>query len=599
MFSFLIKYGKIPIVYAVENDCVGCVDELLVSCCCAREQVSGWSDGQSGDKLIHLAARNASVPMLLVLTAFGMANVNEQNYNGETALHVCIQTGKKTGKEEFVQKLSQLKASPHFVTFDRGLTPLHLAVCRDDCISTVKFLIEKMGANCLKRTKNGSSCIHLAARFGLKQNVQLLLSHQVPSMMPNKSGMLAIHEAAKQGHVEIVQLLLAQDGNVNVRNGNRETPLHLAVKCQHLATVQVLIAYGADVNAVGGKPGKAPIHIAVETNQIEIAKLLLLSSANVNVVTIDRHFHVLHIAAQYGLAEMAQVVLRFKANVFALTRSGETALHLATRHGHFSIVNLLLSKVAWKNRLRFVNSVNQNGETCLHLASELLLPLPIGGGSSSNGSSYFANVDIFLALLLHDADPFVTTKYTSETALHYCSRSGSLSAVQELFNYMEPHQFTLLSNKVDKFDQSPLMTACRYGHSQLVHFLSHNNARVDFFDENGFSALHIACSSGFGDSCQILLDQKAFVNAKTKAGYTPLHLAASAGFHNLVYMLVKKYQALVDSSSLAKETALHFAAKNGHKTTVRMLIDLGASINAKDDKGQSAIHLAGMYLQYT
>ena len=62
----------------------------------------------------------------------------------------------------------------------------------------------------------------------------------------------------------------------------------------------------------------------------------------------------------------------------------------------------------------------------------------------------------------------------------------------------------------------------------LLYCILYNSyfARVDVFDNEGRSALHLAAEGGSMEVIKQLLDKNAFVNSKTKLGWTALHYAA-------------------------------------------------------------------------
>lgn len=59
---------------------------------------------------------------------------------------------------------------------------------------------------------------------------------------------------------------------------------------------------------------------------------------------------------------------------------------------------------------------------------------------------------------------------------------------------------------------SPLMEACALGHFGVARILLQHHARVDVFDENGRTALHLAAANGHLKLTHLLLTSKAFVN---------------------------------------------------------------------------------------
>lgn len=62
-------------------------------------------------------------------------------------------------------------------------------------------------------------------------------------------GNTTLHVAAKQGFLEIVQLLWKYGADLDARNRLNQTPLHLATANDHSDVVELLIEYGADINA--------------------------------------------------------------------------------------------------------------------------------------------------------------------------------------------------------------------------------------------------------------------------------------------------------------------------------------------------------------
>ena len=89
------------------------------------------------------------------------------------------------------------------------------------------------------------------------------------------------------------------------------------------------------------------------------------------------------------------------------------------------------------------------------------------------------------------------------------------------------------------------------GNIQFQIFLE-NNGRVDVFDHEGRSALHLAAEHGSIDVCEALLNKNAFINSKAKTGWTSLHYAAMKGYTSLVEYLIKKHNATIDSLTMVR-----------------------------------------------
>ena len=93
---------------------------------------------------------------------------------------------------------------------------------------------------------------------------------------------------------------------------------------------------------------------------------------------------------------------------------------------------------------------------------------------------------------------------------------------------------------------------------------THGPCRIDVFDHEGKTAMHLAAEIGSQDVCKILLAKNAFINSKTKLGWTALHYAAASGHAELCQFLIKTAEAMVNANTMKKQTALHLAALKGH-----------------------------------
>ena len=89
----------------------------------------------------------------------------------------------------------------------------------------------------------------------------------------------------------------------------------------------------------------------------------------------------------------------------------------------------------------------------------------------------------------------------------------------------------------------------------------------------------------------ILLD-KADVNAPNSSGTTPLLLAVQKQDEQIVELLLNHSNIEVDKPDLLSHTPLHFASA-GHSTEIiTMLLDKGADLFNKTNKGSKPIHIA-------
>ncbi|XP_036423490.1 transient receptor potential cation channel, subfamily N, member 1 [Colossoma macropomum] len=571
------KDGCIPLLLAVEAGNVGIVKELLSGQ--TEPQLHAQRTG-SGDTALHICCRRKDVEMAKVLVEFG-SNLDSQNDEGQTPLHVAAWEG----DEAMLKFFYQSKANPNIVDkMDRS--PLHIAAERGHT-NVVEILTEKFKSNVLARTKDGSTLLHIASQCGHPETALTFLKKGVPLHMPNKSGAVCLHAAAKRGHAAVVKSLLLKGAHVDATTKDGQTALHIAVQNCKPQVVQMLLGFGAQVQLRGGKDLETPLHVAARVKEGEkVAEMLLKSGAEVNAEQ-ENGETAMHVAARHGALQMMRALIEEGADLTWRSKAGENPLHVAVRHCHAHMVEAILNYLT-NNRSRgeaelCVRQENQSGETALHLAAELKNEMVHRDGE---------DVLIIRTLMEHNADVTAVTRQMGETPLHYCARVGNAAVLQEMLNHVPSSRLQTAINKHAKNGRSPLLLAAERGHTAVVRVLLENSARVDVFDEEGKAALHLAAEQGHDDIADILLSHKAFVNAKTKLGLTPLHLSAQNGSARLVRLLVETHQACVDALSLSKQTPLHLAAISGQLDVCSSLLNLRADLTAADIHGQTPLHLA-------
>ncbi|XP_071836319.1 uncharacterized protein [Apostichopus japonicus] len=569
--------GSIPLFCSIESGNLAVAKELLLTH--KQDQILSMKDSNK-DTALHIACRKAEGDMIKLLVDSG-AQVDIQNDDGHTPLHITAWLGDVTT----LKYLYHVKANPDICDkLDRS--PLHIAA-ENGHTEVVELLVDRFKASVAARTKDGSTLMHIASQCGHPDTALAFLKKGVPLHMPNKAGAVCLHAAAKRGHTAVVKALLTKGALVDARTKDNYSALHISVQYCKPLVVQTLLGYGAQVQLKGGKAQEAPLHIAARIKEGEkVAEMLLKSGADVNA-TMSNGETALHVAARHGHLKMVQALLEEGADVEYGSKVGENPLHVAVRHAHYPIVNELITFVNLElsrlDAVMAVNSQSEEGETPLHYAAEI----------TKNIIHYpTEDVDIMARLLEYDADINVVTKLTHETPLHYCARAGNTDILLQMLKHLGPNLSQIAVNRQSRNGWSPLLLASEEGHVETVKQLLNFNARVDVFDEHGKAALHLAAERGHREVAQILLTSKAFVNAKSKLGVTPLHLSAQNGHNELMKMLILNHGASIDALSVAKKTPLHLAAQYGQLRVCETLLNLKGDSYATDIHGQTPLHLA-------
>ncbi|KFQ12543.1 Ankyrin repeat and SOCS box protein 10, partial [Leptosomus discolor] len=155
-----------------------------------------------------------------------------------------------------VHLLLSFGADPEAVSED-GYKPLHL--CKSpDSIECVQQLLQH-GAGVNSRTEEeNDTALHIAARHGLPDHVQLLLCYGAELEAKNEEGQTPLNAACAQPHqpqdmdryYRVCQLLVESGASINAADKDRQHPLHLACKNANAQVAELLLARGANVNVM-------------------------------------------------------------------------------------------------------------------------------------------------------------------------------------------------------------------------------------------------------------------------------------------------------------------------------------------------------------
>jgi ankyrin repeat protein len=295
------------------------------------------------------------------------------------------------------------------------------------------------------------------------------------------------------------------------------------------------ITAGADVNAKDKYGYSPPLHSAALFDHKEIIELLIAAGADVNAK---------------GIAEW-------------------TPLHNAAYNGHKEIVELLIEKGA------DVNAKDEDGGTPLDLAEEEeQVPPPTPEVKA-------ANQEISKLLRKHGG------KSGTEDSILIAARTGNIEAVKK-------HLADGVSVDGKNDDWTPLHHATFGGHKEVAGLLIAEGADVNAKDEGGQTPLHLAAFWGHKQIAAQLIAKGADVNAKTNNGETPLDKATNPDNPNdteATADLLRKHGGNT-GDWLNADKSIHSAARAGHIEAVKQHLAAGADVNAKLDRGYTALHYA-------
>ena len=202
----------------------------------------------------------------------------------------------------------------------------------------------------------------------------------------SKIGKPVLIEAARKGLEQYVNLLISAGAGVNVRNKFGNTALIAAVKSGNENCVKRLIHAGADVN--GSASGITPLHIVLDESDVLNVKLLIESGAEVNKADYFGMTSLMYAVRNEGADEhgFVDLLLETGADVNARDARGDTALFMSASAGNKNCVKHLLRAGAHINKFH-ISFDSANDRNCSHyhhqqgkpLSAELLKLMVVAG----------------------------------------------------------------------------------------------------------------------------------------------------------------------------------------------------------------------------
>jgi uncharacterized protein len=159
-------------------------------------------------------------------------------------------------------------------------------------------------------------------------------------------------------------------------------------------------------------------------------------------------------------------------------------------------------------------------------------------------------------------------------------QSGNVEQLKELLG-----QDRSLGTARDQSGVSALMHALYRQRKDMVDVLRATGLELDIFE---------ATSLGRSDLVEEMLERDPrLANVRSGDGFTPLHFAAFFGHESAARVLLEHH---ADAGAVAdnpmKVMPLHSAAAGRNMAIVRALLEHGAPVNAKQERGYTALHEA-------
>ncbi|KAF5701144.1 ankyrin repeat-containing protein [Fusarium globosum] len=221
---------------------------------------------------MHQAAITGNCEAVKLLLEAG-ASPHGKGRDGSTPIHMAAWNAGPATLQVLLKAGGDINARS-----DSGETPLLAAGGYDDL---VEFLVQE-GADLEIADNNGMTALHIAARDGVRSQVQFILDTNVFDVNgKTKDGMTSLHFAATKSYCEdVTSLLLDSGANIDEVNDDGNTALHLACESWQDSVVKILLGKRADTEKKNKNNGETPLHVAARIGRIGPLRALLEGGAD-------------------------------------------------------------------------------------------------------------------------------------------------------------------------------------------------------------------------------------------------------------------------------------------------------------------------------
>lgn len=161
------------------------------------------------------------------------------------------------------------------------------------------------------------------------------------------------------------------------------------------------------------------------------------------------------------------------------------------------------------------------------------------------------------------------------TALHCAASRGHTRCIEILIKLCGAQ-----TDLIDSNGCTALFYAVTLGHADATVKLLDLGADANRQDRKGRSPGHCGCAKGQFETVKLLNSRGANLWLRNARGDLPVHEAAASGRIELVEWLLQQKPNHINSSSNDGRTILHISAGNDNIDMCKMLIEMGADVNA-------------------
>lgn len=477
-----------------------------------------------------------------------------------------------------------------------------------------------------------------AVKRGDRKAVVALLKQHADVNVKLPDGATALHWAVYQDDSETAELLIRAGANVNAANDYGVTPLQMAGTNRNAALAASLLKAGAAANAAN-QAGVVPLMEAARAGSVDVVQALLANGANVDAAEPGGGQTALMWAAVEKHPDVVAALIAKGANVSLRSKEGFTALLFAAQQGDRESARLLLDAGAEVNERVPVKTFAPRGERrVLYLSakdsavgdSKPQSVVPGGGeakepltpsaadprtGLTDQGAPFGAAAGmtplllaaasgheaLALYLLERGADPRAVDA-NGTTALHFAFLKG-LAYLGGSYSHLGANAYLFRPHMMDL--ARALITRGVDVNAQITKDARLPRGSSPRFSLAGATPFMLATASMDVPLMKYLLANGADPNRGMSNNTTPLMVVAGLGYLDVQDRTQQQWASALEAVKLLVElgadvnavgdngfTALHGAAYVGAGDIIRYLVSKGAKLEVMDKFGQTPLSIA-------
>lgn len=319
--------------------------------------------------------------------------------------------------------------------------------------------------------------------------------------------------ASYRGMTEMVKFLISRGADINTAGSCAErSPIMDAASSGKKDIVEILINCGANLD-LQDEYGDTALNLSFRYSDLrdDVVKMLILAGADVNKINKQNRTSLMIMINNHLGEEIIKMVVERSSNINFKSKNGETAIFLATTHGRYEIVELLIDKIESVDSFTKDENLSYLLELAAYYAHEKIFDLILSKGAKLDGNAH--------------------------TLLRNAASSDSVEMLKKILEIYKEEDI------LKKYGSLVLLNSLYFSRAMKTSkFLIERDVDINFVDEENKSAISILLYNQMPDESEIInlliekgIDLNRTIQNKEKA----LNLSVQKGYSRLVSLLLK------------------------------------------------------------